>query len=378
MGVSTKKICVHNIDDPVIRSITEYTIVAQSFDRGDLRTALGAERVDALVIDLDHADAFDTIVEALEIVSGLAVVGVTGTNDVHKCILAQRAGCRQLTSKPLDENDLLVAIRRALDEASEPPTLGKTICVIGSAGGAGTTTVACYLAMALAGKSHSVGIIDVDFEFGSVAQSWDLSPRHTIADLTRSPAIDQQDLEDIMLELPSGICVLPRPDRIEQAYMIDEGTMAKIIEATQAAYPYVVMDLPRKLDPIAGCAIEACDRLLVVAQLTVQGIVNTGRMVDALCQWEVPLDKIEFVVNRYSRKFHTVEVETLEDRVGKKVLGVVPNHYKSLSAASDLGQPVSRSNPVRKAISDLAAILSGAGKSEHAQASWISSLGFGR
>ncbi|MFQ5412523.1 MAG: hypothetical protein ACE5EC_09490, partial [Phycisphaerae bacterium] len=137
--MSSSRLCVHLLDDPVIRSLADYEIAAETHDRQSLRTALGIEPVDALIIDLDHADAFDTIVEALEIKQGLAVVGVTGTNDVNKCIMAQRAGCRQLTSKPIDENDLLVALRRALNESSEPPPMGKTLSVIGSSGGAGAT-----------------------------------------------------------------------------------------------------------------------------------------------------------------------------------------------------------------------------------------------
>ncbi len=377
--MSRKKICIHHLDEPIIRSLEDYEIIAETFDRESLRTALGIEHVEALIIDLDHADALDAIVESLEIKSGLAVVGVTGTNDVNKCITAQRAGCSQLTSKPIDENDLLVAIRRALDEISEPPPLGKTICVIGTSGGSGTTTLACYLAMAISELSPSVGIIDADFELGTVAQAWDLNPRYTTFDLINNTSINQQDVEDVMLELPSGISVLPRPNRLDQANAIQEVAMKSILEATMAAFPFVVIDLPRKLDPLTGCAIEACDKLLIVTQLTVPGIINTGRMAEALYRWEVPTDKIEYVVNRYNGKFHSVEVATLEEKIGKKVLGVVPNHYKSLSAAADLGQPVSQGNPVRKAISDIAVILCGGrNRPTLASPSWISNLGFGR
>ena len=378
--MSSKKICIHNLDDPALNALNEYKIAACTHTRDELRTALGIDEIAAMIIDLDEGDAFDAIVEALEIKSSLAVIGVTGTNDVQKCILAQRAGCRQLTSKPIDQNDLLVAIRSALNEAqgNAAPPWGKTISIIGSSGGAGATTLACYLAMSLADMSDaSVAVIDLDLEFGTVAKSWDLSPRYTIADLADSEEIDDHNIEDVMLELPSGISVLPRPDLIEKAQSIDEEKTKNILNEVKGAFPYLVIDLPRKLDAISGCAIEASDKLLIVAQLTVPGILNAGRLADALVRFGMDMDKLEFVVNRHHKKMQSLDVAALEKRVGKDVIGVVPNHYKSLSVASDLGQPVSGRNPVRKAIADIALKLCG---SQHNlnQSSWIANLGFGR
>lgn len=380
--MSTKKICIYHIDDQAVNGLGQYKIASNTSSREELRTTLGAEDIGVLLIDIDQGDAFDAIVEALEIKPSLAVIGVTGTNDVNKVIRAQRAGCRQITSKPLDENDLLLAIRKALNEAgsaSDTPPWGKTLSVIGTSGGAGATTLACYLAMSLSDSTKSsVSIIDLDLEFGTVAKSWDLSPRYTIADLANVGVIEEQHIEDYFLELPSGISVLPRPEQIEQAQSIDESVMKNIIESAKGLFPYLVMDLPRKLDAITGCAIEACDKLLLVAQLTVPGILNAARLTDGLVRFGVPLEKLEFVVNRYNKKFHNLEVAALEEKVGKKVVGVVPNHYKSLSLANDLGQPVSETNPIRKAIAEIATKLCGQQNAGSQSTSWISSLGFGR
>lgn len=377
----SKKICVYDIEDFTIEAIEEYTIAASTSHREELRSIIGVGDISVLLINLDRGDAFDAIVEMLEIKPGLAVIGATGTNDVNKCIMAQRAGCRQLTSKPIDENDLLVAIRSALNDkrdlAAVPPW-GKSLCVIGTSGGAGATTVACYLTMALTDMSKSsAAILDLDLEFGTVAKSWDLNPRYTIVDLAGVNRIEEQHIEDFFLELPSGIAVLPRPDQIEQAHTIDENTLKNILQTTHSMFPYLVMDLPRKLDAVTGAAIEACDKLVLVAQLTVPGILNAGRLSEALVRFGVPMEKLEFVINRYNKKVHNLAVEALETRVGKKVLAIIPNHYKSLSVANDLGEPVSERNPVRKAIADLAGKLCGK-PPEECQSGWIASLGFGR
>ncbi len=374
--MSTKKICVHQIEDPTLKNLTEYNIVAYSKSRDELRTVVGTEHVAALIIDLDATDAFDVIVEMIEIRPALAVIGITGSSDVNKIIRAQRAGCRQLACKPVDEEDLRSALKRALSESDDRPAAGKTIAVIGASGGAGATTVACYLAMSIADFSSSVAILDLDLEFGAVAKLWDLSPRYTISDLKDLGELDRHTLDEYLLDLPSGIAVLPRPEEVEGAHSIDEGLIRNVLTAAGNKFPYVVCDLPRKLDAVTGAAIENCHKLLVVTQLTVTGILNAGRLNDGLLRFGVPPEKIEFCVNRYNKKFSNIEVAALEQKVSKKVVGVVPNHYKSVSVASDLGQPVSERNPVRKAISDIAANLCGR-PVQPASSGWMASLGFG-
>lgn len=371
--MSGKKLCVHNLDDPVFESFEGYEVCAFTSGRQELRTAITADDIDVVIIDLDTPDALDAIVEIREIDSHIAIIGVLGENDVQKCISAQRAGCAQLTSKPLNQDDLIVAIRQALNEATEPVAQGKSIAMIGSSGGSGATTLASYLAMSLAEMSKSTtAIIDADFEFGTVAKLWDVNPRYTIADFAGNG--EGLLLEEVVLELPCGIGLLPRPRQIEEGQAIDEARMKRVLQATRAAYSYVVVDMPRKLDAVAGCVIQDCEKLLVVVELTVVGIYNAIRLNEALKSFGIDPETVEFVVNRYRKNVHSLSVESLEHSVKKKVIGVVPNDYKSILGANDLGKPVSGKNAVRKAIADIAGKLCRVKPSE-SRGGWMSNLG---
>lgn len=378
--MATRKICIHGIQDPIVHQLDGFDVAVSTTTRDELRTALGVQDVVAIILDLDAADAFDAIVEALEVKPHLAVVGVTGSNDVNRIIQAQRVGCKQFASRPLDRSDLLTALQGALQSAPTHGPAGdfdsKCIAVIGSMGGAGATTLSCYLSMALAERAGTTALVDVDFEFGMVAKAWDLNPRHTIHDLCQFEEFDRQSIEDVMIELPSGVSVLPRPAQIKQAQEIDESALKEVVGMLQSWFPYVVMDLPRRLDARTGCAIEMCDKLIIVCQQTVAGVVNAGRLTDGLLEFGMSLDQLEFVVNRYNKKIHAVTEDQLEKRVNKKPIGLVPNHYKSVGAASDLGEPVATRNPVRKAISDIAALIAGDDSSE-SSGRWIPSLGIG-
>jgi len=359
MNMSIRRLCLYQLDGAELSRMPGFRVTRTVRSREELRTSLGTEPMDALIVDLDVPDACDAIVEALEIKPELAIIGVTGANSVETVIAAQRAGCKQLTSKPLNLNDLTVAIRRALKESGETEQQGLTVAVMGAIGGAGATTVACYLTAALAEINQSeAAIIDLDFDFGGVAQAWDAGGKYTIADIAAAGAVDTLMIENAAMKLGSGINVIARPPTIEQGHEIDEVMMGQILQTARKVYPRIVLDLPRKLDAVTGNAIKASDKLLVVVQLTVPAIENARRLVNVLLRYGIPMDSIEFVVNRYKKSVHNLSIEMVEEQFKKKVLGTIPNNYKSVSAAFDVGRPISNSDAVRCAITDLARLLS--------------------
>ena len=383
MGI--RRLCLYQVDATDLARLPGFRVTRAARNRDELRNMLGVEAFDALIVDLDAADAFDAIVEALEIKPDLAVVGIIGSNNVDQVIAAQRAGCKQLTSKPLNLNDLTVAIRRALQESGDHDTSGLTVAVMGATGGAGATTIACYLTSALAEVTQTdAAIIDMDFDFGGVAQAWDAAGKYTIADIAAAGAVDTLMIENAAMKIGSGVHVIARPPTIEQGHEIDELIMGQILQTTRKVYHRLVLDLPRKLDAVTGAAIKASDKLLIVLQLTVPAIENARRLVNVLLRYGIPMEQIEFVINRYRKSVHNLSIEMVEEQFKKPILGTVPNNYKSVSAAFDIGRPISQRDPVRCAIADLAQTLvqsPGPGAAAPTPAKtggWFSGLRFGR
>lgn len=361
------RVCVHGLSDTGLDAVPEFSLVSNTRSREELRKAIGLLRPEVLVIDLDAAGAQDAVVECLEIDSGLAVIGVTGHNDATHMVGALRAGCRQLSIKPLDPNDLVVAIRRSLNENAPRAERGKAIAVFGAVGGAGATTVACYLAAGLAEATRSRSlIVDFDFDFGGVARAWNLTPMHTIGDMVSAGTIDGIMLDRVAVSSDemNGVSIVPRPHTIEEGHAVDEHFITSLIHTAQSHYASVVMDLPRKLDAVVGCAMEACDKLLVVMQLTVPSIDNARRLIEALTRNGMSMDRIELIVNRFRKNVHALTVELVEKQFGRRVIGVVPNDYRSVTQAIDMGQPVADRNPVRSAIQAIAERLVGGGERE--------------
>src|SRR5262249_60389605 len=116
-------------------------------------------------------DALSRAVNVLEARPNTSIVGITGTADLNHVIAAERAGCRQIVTRPIDAHDLNLAIRRAVSHFVEPAPRCKSLALMGATGGAGATMVACHLAVELAAVSQArCALMDLDLDFGGVAR----------------------------------------------------------------------------------------------------------------------------------------------------------------------------------------------------------------
>jgi pilus assembly protein CpaE len=352
-------VCVHNLDELKLITLPDVQVLEYTQARQALLTCVQVRSPEAVILDLDSPDAVTVIASVLELNPSTAIIGVTGQNDLNLVIAAQRAGCGQIATRPLDPNDLAVALRQALNRTDEAQE-GRTFAVLGSSGGAGATTVACHLAHEFTQRGDAQCLlIDLDLEFGGAARALDVTPPFTIYDLSSVGAVDNKLLDKSTVAVPGGPHVLSRPHTIQEAHQIDDHALRNILRAAKWHFPYLVLDLPRRLDPISGCAIELCDKLLVVAQLNVPSIDNARRMIEVLTAEGVPTERIELVLNRHRKHVHNLTPEEVEKQLNRKLLGIIPSDYAAVNRALDTGKALDKRNPVRVAISQIMARLVG-------------------
>lgn len=367
---------VHNVRELEGENISGFHIASRTVTSQELLTAVGALDLAAIIIDIDDWNAFGVLQSALEVRPTLVVVGVTSHADTQQVIAAQRAGCSQITLRPLDLQDVSDALRRALGNRGDSAGLGQVFTLLSTTGGAGSTTIACNLAVEIATQSRQkIALFDLDFDHGGVAMAFDQEVDHTIADLARAGAIDAVLLERAAVGTPSGVRIYACPKTLEEAEQIDANMMRSILQCASRCYPYVLLDAPRFLSPITGAAIEHSSKILLVVQLTVPGIRSARRVINALLANEVGLDRIEVIINRYRKNVHNCTLETAAAELGKPLFAVIPSDFQTVHAALDSGRPIEEKNPVRSAIRELAQRLTG--QRQVARTGWLSKLGLG-
>jgi pilus assembly protein CpaE len=339
-----------------------------------LQEHLRMGQVDLVALNLDAGScdaAFHTLQRIAEVSPECGTIGISRDASPDRIIGAMRSGCGQFVKAPVDPQDLRDAIHRLRRVAVPAGTSCQRVCVVGSSGGAGATTVACNLAFELAqATERRCAIIDMNLQFGDVACAFDVSAKHSVSDVCGpSVEIDRTLIEMALEELPCKVSVLARPERIEGSYEVAPEKVFELFRILEQMFPFVVVDLPRHFGPASMSALNGADRVFLVTQLAVPIFRNALRMYDYLVGMGANEDRIELVLNRTRASHERVKPQEIEKQFGKPVFAVIPNDYKHIGASRDLGHPLmsdAPNSPARMAIQQLAVKIAAANLGEEA------------
>lgn len=278
--------------------------------------------------------------------------------------MAMQAGARDFIMGPRLIDDTLASVRKILKEDVNDHS--SLTAVVNAKGGAGASTVACALAYAFATQENMrTLLLDMDLQFGTQCLRLNLSsPQNLVDALASIESIDETALMGYMAKHDSGLHVLNRPEReIILPGEIDAKQLKRLIELAQSCYEHLVVDLPRLIDPVFNLVLEQADHILVVMQQELFSVRDAQRMIQIMTQdLGLPLARIIPVLNRYERhnNFGLKDVERVL-ALGSSIV-LVPNDFKNLHMASNLGVPIAEHAPnstVTQTIQKLAATLSG-------------------
>ncbi len=340
---------------------TDLDIVGESKKWKELQTLLTTRDVEAVILHLDQREReqrFVTVERIAELQPECAIIGVCDDNQPDTIISAMRAGCAQFVPLPLDAADFKAALDRVRRNGTPGPATQQRICLMGSAGGAGTTTISCNLALELADLTGTeVALVDLNLSFGDVACHFDCAPHYGVSDVCRtSNEIDRTMLEQAIHMLPNGVGLLSRPD-VDTQVDVHPQHIEHMLSVLGQMYRYVVVDLPRNFDTLNMAALSNADRVLIITQLTVPGLRNATRMREHLLCLGANEEHIGVVVNRGNASHERITTDEVSKHFKRPVYAIVPNDYKHITAARDLGQPMAANSPARVGIRELASRL---------------------
>jgi pilus assembly protein CpaE len=224
--------------------------------------------------------------------------------------------------------------------AGGPSRHGKICTVFSPKGGTGKTVTATNLASAFAKwEGKKTLLLDLDLQFGDAAIMLGLEPDKTIYDLVVAPGeLDTEKLAGYTSKHSSGLEVLAAPLRPEDAELVTEAKLGRLLEVARESYDAIVVDTSPFFHGPMLATLDRTDELLLLSSLDVPTLKNLRLALQTLELLSFPKQRIKIVLNRSNSKVGMKQNE-VEGALGMKVRFEIPSD-RAVPLAVNRGKPV--------------------------------------
>jgi pilus assembly protein CpaE len=181
---------------------------------------------------------------------------------------------------------------------------GHVITVYSPRGGAGCTTIATNLAIALFNEETPVALVDGNLQYGDVAIFMKEQSKFSVTDLaSRVDEIDRETIENVMIKhADSGVKILPAPHRPEYAENVTGEQFGKVLESLRQMFAYVVVDTSSSLTDITLSAFDSSGVIILVTTQDIPSIKNAGLFLGVADALDINRMHILFAMNRFDKR----------------------------------------------------------------------------
>ena len=344
-------------------------------------------RPDVIVMDInmpgmDGVAAAEIITQRLP-TSPIVMMSVHG--EVEQLKRSLSAGAREFLIKPFSADELSSTIKGVYEkelarrnqvgaELPAAPGPGPTgpgedngehelIAVFSPKGGAGRTTIATNLALALQKETGGrVCLVDANLQFGDVGVLLNLNPKNrSMLDAVEGGEPDGEIITSVLIDHSTGIQVLLAPPTPEGADLVTPAYLRKMVDHLRETHNYVVVDLPCTLNDHSLTVMDTADQIVVLAALEITTIKNVRLFLEVADQLEYDRSKIRLVVNR-SDSAQGIRMSDLEASIRRPIDGNIVSDGRLAVLAVNRGVPFVVSHPdgaLSRDITKLARTLAG-------------------
>ena len=352
-------------DEAVTIAAQQLGLTQTKIEVGDVVSATEYLREHAspetLLVEITNADDAPAQLDALaDVLNPLTKVIVCGTIDsVRLYHWLMDIGIHEYLLQPFTEMQLAHAISKGAPVKpaathADTVTTRKLIAVVGARGGVGTTTLAINLGAIFARDYHiPTAVFDLDPYFGSVALSLDLEAGHGLRDALEKPdRVDALFLERVMVKPFDNLSILSAEEPLSEPIVPQANAGDMIFAALREKFEYVVVDVPRQMNPISRYVLAHADHVVIVAEPHLPALRDALRLKDYLVD-SLKRPAPQLVLNRIGlAPKHELPLKEFVKHYGAEPAMQFPHLGEALAANAD-GQLLVNVPKIKAAIAPL-------------------------
>ena len=300
-------------------------------------------RAEVVIVDLPSYD-IQRAINAIELIHAttqqIAIFANGELTQPATIVASMRAGACEYLDNSAGSDALLEALTRFSSiRTRSHGGAGKAriFTFLSAKGGAGATTAAVNIALALQQSQGDVVLVDFA-PIGHAALHLNLRPQFTVLDaLQNLHRLDVSLLDGLMTTTKQGLHLLAGPQQPYQS-VPTPSELARLFDVLANHYRFVIVDASSRLDSTTRLLSDLSNAVLVVAQTDVVSLWSTAR-IHAFLEEGTGRNRLRVLLNRY-RKIPGFTDQDVQQATNCKVLWKVPNAFHLVSPAIDHGTPV--------------------------------------
>ncbi|MGB6686235.1 MAG: hypothetical protein WBE76_00160 [Terracidiphilus sp.] len=321
---------------------------------------------DVIVVDLDSDQEFALkLVATICAESASTVMVYTEIADKELMARCMRAGAREYLLLPFDQGTLGKALDRArvgLNSRTRSPqkAQGDLLVFLGAKGGAGVTTIACGLAVALAQEpDHRTLLIDLAVPLGDAALNLGIAAEYsTDHALRNAERLDARLLQTFLARHRSGVFVLAAPSKIPEVEA-SKAAIDRLVAVARQQFDHVIVDAGSRIDLMNTDLFKEAFTIYLVTQAGISELRNSNRLISQF--FSEGSAKLEIVLNRFAPHLQAgVNEEVINKALGRPVRWKIPDdHDATRQMRSTATGPSLADSPVSRLILEMASSVTG-------------------
>jgi pilus assembly protein CpaE len=309
---------------------------------------------------------FEEIIRLVKASSAQPKVIVLNTSADPAMIMRYvRAGADEYLYPPI-ETDLKAALERMSAERMKQKAAlqkrGKVLGFVSAKGGCGATTAACHIAVEMHKLTNSeILIADFDFEGGMVGFLMGSKQRYSIIDAAENThRLDASFWKALTSNGHRGVEVVVSPAQgtpMAKLYRNPED-YRKVVRFTRSVYEWTIVDMGSGFGYPMQSLLEELDELYIYTTTEVPALHQAKTLCAAIKEKGYPPHRMHVVVNRLPKRSE-LTLDELDQLLGHRVYGTIPNDYHVINEAYSEGLLVAGGSKLVQHFDRLAAKIAG-------------------
>lgn len=295
-----------------------------------------------LLVEVPSAEAAPELLDKLADVCAptVKVIVTSKVNEFSFYSWLTEVGVFAYLLQPLTAGVIQKTLQKAEKPKEEKKEEKQGSCVIacmGTRGGVGTTTIASNLAYILAKEyGRKTALLDLDVQFGTAAMAFDLEPGRGVMALFEHPErVDSLFLDRVMVTYNDKLSLLGAEEPLKENINTKAQAAEVLLQRAKEKYPYIVIDLPRTLNPYTRAVLTQATHTVLVTEPTLLSLRDLLRLRDLIKDVMKKPDPIVVANREGLASKHEMNKADFEKHYGQNISLHIPCMMEAFAASAN-------------------------------------------